>query len=330
MSIPIYNQTLLKDMFTIEKMFLCWREFKKGKTKKDDICDFLLHLYKNILNIQVEISSGNYEHQKYTHFVLSDTKKRDIHKATVKDRFIHYVLFNNLYQYFEKIFIFDSYSCRINKGTQKAVNRFLEFGRKCGKNNAMTVYVLKLDIRKCFASIDQIILKKLLEKYLQEKDLLTILCKIIESFNYGFPDKGIPLGNVTSQLFINIYLHELDTFIKEKLKVKYYVRFADDFVILDPDKLTLERCKKEIEDFLVLSLKLEIKKENRYIRTLSSGVTFLGYKVFPRYIAVKTKNKKRFLAKVTSKNIHSYLGFLKHCYSNKLQLELMKRVPKSL
>ncbi len=316
-------------MFTVEKMFLCWKEFKKGKTKKDDVCEFLLHLYKNILDIRSEIISGTYEHQKYTHFVLSDTKKRDIHKATVKDRFIHYVLFNNLYQYFEKVFIFDSYSCRINKGTQRAVRRFLEFGRKCGKNNTKTVYVLKLDIRKCFASIDQIILKKLLEKYIEEKDLLNILCKIIESFNYRFPNKGIPLGNVTSQLFINVYLHELDTFIKERLKAKYYIRFADDYVILDPDRKILENYKREIENFLSLSLKLEIKKENRFIRTLASGVTFLGYKVFPKYIAIKTKNKKRFLSKVSATNIHSYLGFLKHCYSSKLQTELKEKVPKS-
>lgn len=326
MSIPIYNQTLLKDMFKIDKMFLHWKEFKKGKAKKDDICEFILHLYKNISDIHKEINSGIYTHQKYTHFVLNDTKKRDIHKATVKDRFIHYVLFKNLYQYFEKVFIYDSYSCRINKGTQKAVSRFLEFGRKCSKNNTKTIYVLKLDIRKCFASIDQIILKEILKKYIGENDLLNILSRIIESFNYGISDKGIPLGNVTSQLFINVYLHELDTFIKENLKAGYYVSFADDFLILDPDAKVLEVYKYEIQNFLSQNLKLEIKKENRYIRTLGSGVTFLGYKVFPNHTTVKTKNKKRFLSKVSSKNIHSYLGFLKHCYGNKLKEELIKKV----
>jgi RNA-directed DNA polymerase len=266
---------------------------------------------------------GIYKHNKYQKFYINDTKKREIHKAKIKDRFINFVLYENMYLYFEKVFIFDSYSCRINKGVQKAVFRFLYFARKITKNNTKKAFVLKLDIKKCFHNIDQSVLKSILEKYITQKSLLNLLFEIIDSFKTKADKKGIPLGNITSQIFINIYLHELDIFVKKDLKVIYYIRYADDFLILENDLEKLKLNKSKIEVFLNLKLKLEIKNEVKNIFVLSQGVNFLGYKIFPKYITLKSKNKKRFLQKVNYQNFYSYLGFLKHCKSYKLQRKII-------
>lgn len=321
-----FSSNSLHDIFKIENILLSYKEFLRGKSNKPDVSFFTMKLYKNLKEINEEILSGNYTHGKYETFVLMDTKKRRIHKATVKDRIIHHNLFKFLYPYFEKVFIYQSFSCRVNKGPIKACDLFSKYIRKVSKNNTKQVHVLKLDIRKCFANVDQEILKRLLVKYISEVDLLKVLNEIIDSFQLEIPKKGIPLGNVTSQLFINIYLHELDEFVKRTLKVKWYIRYADDFVILENSKTILEGYKIEIEKFLTNGLKFEIKKQNTYIQTLSSGVTFLGTTFLPKYKIISKRNRRRFLNKVSENNLHSYLGFLKPVKGKKLEEQLIKKV----
>jgi len=177
-----------------------------------------------------------------------------------------------------------------------------------------------------FSNVDQEILKSLLVKYINEPELLKVLNEIIDSFQLEIPSKGIPLGNVTSQLFINIYLHELDEFVKLKLKAKYYIRYADDFVILENDKSILETYKVEIKKFLSDTLKFELKAQNRQVQTLSSGVTFLGTTFFPKHRIISKSNKRRFYEKVCENNLHSYLGFLQHVHGFKLEEKLKWKV----
>jgi retron-type reverse transcriptase len=253
----------------------------------------------------------------------------------VRDRILHRAIYRILYPFFDRIFISDSFSCRNDKGTHKAINRFKEFAHKVSKNNTRTCWILKCDIKKFFASIDHEILLDILRVYIPDSDIIQVLEKIIESFSSFRVGVGLPLGNLTSQLFANIYMNELDNFIKHKLKAKYYIRYADDFVILSEDKDWLVNILNFISNFLNDSLKLNLHPNKIFIKTLNSGVDFLGYVLLPYHRVLRTKTKNRIFRKISQKmiglknnsitkksfnqTIQSYLGVLKHCNGYKVR-----------
>ncbi|MFH1608794.1 MAG: reverse transcriptase/maturase family protein, partial [Patescibacteria group bacterium] len=250
-------------------------------------------------------------------------KPRDIHKATVRDRLLHHAIYRVLYLYFDNKFVYDSYSCRKNKGTHKAIYRFESFIRKVSKNNTKQCWILKCDIRKFFANIDHDILKSILEKYIQDKSIIWLLNNVIDSFNIsGKTKKGLPLGNLTSQLLVNVYMNEFDQFVKRKLKVEYYIRYADDFVVLSEDKKYLEDILERMQEFLENNLKLEMHPDKVFIKTIASGVDFLGWVHFTKHRVLRTSTKRRMFRKLKSnqkpETINSYLGMLRHGNSYKL------------
>ncbi len=210
---------------------MAWQEFRKGKRNKPDVQRFEFNLEDNLFQLHQELKSKTYQHFNYTSFSICDPKPRRIHKAMVRDRVLHHAVFRILYPIFDKGFIFDSYSCRLNKGTHRAVNRLQNFAANQVKTIRRNIFALKCDIRKFFDSIDQDILLDLVKNKIQDIDAIWLIEKIIRSFDKE-NNKGLPLGNVTSQLFSNIYLNELDQFVKHKLKIKYYLRYCDDFMIL--------------------------------------------------------------------------------------------------
>lgn len=272
-----------KDIIEIENLLLVWQEFLCGKSKKKDVEEFQLRLMNNIFNLNNDLKNKTYKHGEYKAFKMNDPKPRDIHKASVRDRLLHHAIYRILYPYFDTKFIYDSYSCRLEKGTHKALDRFKSFGNKVSKNNTKTCYVLKCDIRKFFASINHEILKSILKKYIEDKDILWLLSQIIDSFRTftsltlsRSDGKGLPLGNLTSQLLVNIYMNEFDQFVKRELKVKYYIRYADDFVVFGDDKEYLKNILKQMKEFLENNLKLQMHPDKVFIKTLSSGVDFLG------------------------------------------------------
>ena len=261
----------------------------------------------NILSLHTDLKNKTYLHGPYHAFNISDPKPRNIHKASVRDRLLHHAIYRVLYPYFDKKFIGDSYSCRLNKGTHKALDRFRYFSRKVSRNNTKQCWILKCDIKKFFASIDHSILVQILEKYIQDENVNWLLSKIITSF-----DKGLPLGNLTSQLLVNIYMNEFDQFVKHELRVKYYIRYADDFVLLSSGKTTL--CKSDlhrIRNFLENKLKLSLHPDKVFIKTLSSGVDFLGWVHFPTHRVLRTVTKRRMIKNFKEETRASYLGLLK-------------------
>lgn len=227
---------------------------------------------------------------------------------------MHHAIFRILYPIFDKSFIFDSYSCRNKKGTHRAVNRLNNFAKKVSKNNTKNCFALKLDIRKFFDSINQDILINLIKKKVGDKNTIRLIDNIIKSFS-----KGLPLGNITSQLFANIYLNELDKFVKYTLKLKYYIRYCDDFIILDTNKLYLEDLIIEIDNFLENNLKLNLHPSKTIIKKYRQGIDFLGYVSFPHFRILRAKTKKRMFKKLNCKNLQSYLGILKHCNGYKIK-----------
>jgi len=260
----------------------------RGKRKKRDVQEFQHALMDNVFALHRDLVAGTYKHGPYIAFKISDPKSRDIHKATVRDRLVHHAIYRQLYPFFDRTFIADSYSCRRGKGTHKAMNRFREFAYKVSKNHTRTAWVLKCDVRKFFASIDQTILMEIVSSYIPNKRTLGLVTEIVGSLRSDIPksapwrrDKdmgtGLPLGNLTSQLLVNAYINEFDQYVKHKLKAKYYIRYADDFVILSQDKQWLECLIPKIAAFLNKRLELELHPQKVSISAFASGIDFLGY-----------------------------------------------------
>lgn len=317
-----------QDLTQIENLFQAWDEFKKGKRKRKDVQIFERNLEDNLFDLHLSLKEKTYRHGKYDSFYVQDPKQRHIHKAEVKDRIIHHLLYKYLYKLFDKSFIYDSYSCRIEKGTHKGVKRLEEFTRIVSKNYTDPCWALKLDIKKFFASVDHDILIKLLQNKITDPDILWLLKEVIESFPLG-----IPLGNLTSQIFANIYMNELDQFIKHDSKIKYYLRYADDFLILSGDNESLQRSIVTISHFLWNNLKLELHPKKIILRKLDWGVDFLGYIVLPHYILPRTKTKRRIFKKLQilysndtdhlNQSLQSYLGYLSYANAYKVKQELI-------
>lgn len=271
---------------TFENLFFAWKEFVRDKSKKSDVAMFSTKLMDNLQNLYIELKERRYKHSDYVAFKINDPKPRDIHKALVRDRIVHHLLYKNLYEFFDGIFIYGSYSCRINKGTHRAINWFRSYVLKVSKNKTKQCYILKCDIRKFFASINHDILKSILLEKIQDKEILFLLENIIDSF-----PKGLPLGNLTSQLLVNVYMNEFDWFVKRVLKVNYYIRYADDFVVVSQNKEYLECILQRIEQFLFEKLKLTLHPDKVFIKTIYSGVDFLGWVEFSNYRVLRTSTK---------------------------------------
>jgi RNA-directed DNA polymerase len=332
----------------LENLLKAWKEFERGKKNRKDVQEFSLQLMDNIFSLHCDLLNHTYKHGGYQAFKINDPKPRDIHKAGVRDRFLHHAIYRILYPFFEKTFIADSFSCRNNKGTHKAIRRFHEFAYKASQNNTRACWILKCDIRKFFANIDHEILIGILGKYIVDENIMWLLGNVIESFTSPAPtpsqsppraggedlENGLPLGNLTSQLFVNVYMNEFDQFVKHRLKAKGYIRYSDDFVIFSEDKERLENIIAPIKIFLQEKLGLELHPEKVFIKTLASGVDFLGIVNFPDHRVLRPTTKRRMLRKIREKNfllredliskgqfnrsLQSYLGILKHCQGRKI------------
>ena len=312
------------DIISLENLLEAWHEFLNGKRGRADVQLFERDLMKNIIALHNDLLNKTYSHGGYNAFNISDPKPRNIHKASVRDRLLHRAVYRIIYPFFDRTFIADSYSCRLGKGTHKALNRFRDFSRKESKNHTKTVWVLKCDVRKFFASVDQKILIEILDGYISDKDIVWLVSQIVSSFYSAREGVGLPLGNLTSQLLVNIYMNEFDQFMKRKLKAKYYIRYADDFVVLSQDKEWLEEILRYIEVFLIGRLHLQVHPDKVSIQTFTSGVGFLGWVHFPDYRILRTTTKKRMFRNIKITNdkeevVQSYLGLLSYGNSKKLE-----------
>lgn len=296
--------------------------------KRIDVQEFHFNLENNIFELHERLKNKSWRSDKYTSFYIKDPKLRCIHKATVRDRVFNQALFRILYFVFDKNFINDSFSCRKEKGVHKGVLRLEKFLRKDSNNYRSNTFALKCDVRKFFDNISHQILFDFIKEKIKEKDILELIKLILGSFETK-SGKGLPLGNVTSQLFANIYLDKLDQFLKHKLKIKYYIRYCDDFVILNKDEHILVDLIPKIREFLKNGLDLELHPRKVEIRKNTWGVDFLGYVLLPHYKVIRTKTKRRIMRKIIKakkqldKNliiinhfkrlVSSYKGILSHC-----------------
>lgn len=305
-----------------------WQKFSRGKKSRIDVHEYSKKRAANICTLHRLLDTGSYRHGVYQAFMICDPKQRQIHKATVQDRIVHQAVVTAIEPLFEKRFIHDSYSCRPGKGTHAGVTRLGHFLRRASRNNTRKVYALKCDVRKYFASIDHEILLQLIERRVHNERILELIRDILLSHG-AESGKGIPLGNVTSQLFANIYLHELDWHVKQDLGVRYYARYCDDFVIISHDKQHLESLIKPLRDFLYSVPQLDLHPDKITLRAWDQGVDFLGYVLRPRATTIRTKTRRRMMSRVSARNLSSYLGMCGHadayCLSQVLRMVAWQR-----
>lgn len=313
------------ELFNINNIFKAWEKFRRGKTRKDDIMNFELHLEDNLFCLYEDLNNGVYKHSSYKYFQIFDNKKRDIYKAEVRDRVVHQIIFDYLSSLFEPEFISNSYASRLNKGQYKAIDAFRYF-IKLANDDYKSCFVLKCDIKKYFDSINQNILLNLIKEKIFCGKIFGIIKEIVYSRTSSSLEKGVPLGNITSQIFANIYLNILDKYLKKELKCRFYVRYNDDFIIIMESKEKSEQIRDKIILFAKEKLLLDIPIEKTSVRKINWGVDFLGFTILPKAILLRNKTKNKMYSNINPQNIHSYFGILKHCDSYNLKRKLLLMV----
>ena len=298
------HKNLYNNLISEENLFLAWKKARKDKTDRWYVKLFERNLINNLNKLQKELENQTYSPQPLKMFILRDPKTRKVGKSNFRDRVVHHAIVNIIEPIFDKTFIHDSYANRKDKGTLAAVKRFDKFKRKVSKNgsiirnnfkdnNYVKGYCLKADIKHYFDTIDHEVLIKIIKKKINDNKLISLIEKILSNHKMRIKSKGMPLGNLTSQFFANVYLNELDYFIKHKLKIKYYIRYVDDFVILYKSKQQLGVWKDEIDEFLQENLKIELHSQKSRIIPLSKGIDFIGYKIFYYFKLLRKRNIRK-------------------------------------
>ncbi|MGV8162413.1 MAG: reverse transcriptase domain-containing protein [Candidatus Nanoarchaeia archaeon] len=283
-----------------ENIFSAYEKARKHKTSKDYVKEFEENLSANLQKIQEELETKTYVPLPLETFIVRDPKTRKISKSAFKDRVVHHAIHNIIQPILDKRFIHDSYANRKNKGTLAAIKRYEEFQRKVTQNytiknqRLIKSYVLKADVKKFFDSVNHQILINILERKIKDEDTINLIKKILDNHQTTEPGRGMPLGNLTSQFFANVYLNELDQYVKHELKAKYYIRYVDDFVIMHKSKEQLEKYVEKINIFLRLNLALKLHPDKTKITPLHRGVKFLGIRVFSHHRLLAEKTIRRF------------------------------------
>lgn len=246
----------------------------KGKKNNPRVALFLRNLENEVIALEEELQTRIYQPRPYRTFKIHDPKERMICAADFRDRVVHHAVCRVLEPIFERSFIDDTYACRKDKGTLRAIRRAQSF---CRRHR----YFLKLDLHKFFDSVDLVVLKTQLRRKVKDADLLWLLDVFIgHPVPWTAPGKGIPIGNLTSQHFANFYLTGLDNFIKNCLRIKGYVRYMDDLVLFADEKETLWDAATTIEAYLDKKLHLNIKSGSLLLAPVSQGLAFLGFRIF--------------------------------------------------
>jgi retron-type reverse transcriptase len=329
-----YNK-LIDAICSFDNLYTAYIKARKCKRYKSDVLKFSNNLEEELFALQKDLSTGGYKTGSYKKFTIFEPKKREISALPFRDRVVHHALCGVIEPFFENKFINDSYACRKGKGTHAASSVLTEYLRRSNRIWDKA-YCLKGDIEKCFHSIDHEILKRIIRRTVRCRDTLILIDEIIDSTG-GI--KGIPIGNLTSQLFANVYLNELDHFVKEKLKVKFYVRYLDDFIIIYRDKEMVQAWRSEIEQFVEKQLRLALNTKTS-VFPVKQGVDFVGYrtwsthKLLRKRSVIGMKRKLRNLSvlyredRVTLKDIKcvlaSWLGHAQHADSYNVVKRVLK------
>ena len=356
----------LKELF--EAHYSC----RHNKRNTANAIAFEIDYESNLIQLCTEINNGTYQIGRSIAFIVNKPVKREIFAADFRDRIVHHLIINKLNHLFEKEFIYDSYGCRINKGTHFGIKRVDTFIRKCSQNYTQDCYVLKLDIQGFFMHINKNILWKKLELFINakyrntDKEFILKLAKQIvfnnptknciikrkrrngndlpnnKSLFHSPPNCGLPIGNLTSQVFANFYMNTLDHYVKSELKQKYYGRYVDDFVIVHENKEYLKALIPHLSNFSLTTLNLKLHPKKIHLQHYKKGVKFIGAVILPNRIYIANRTKGNFHNAITKQNkvvqnrkptkaeqeallssLNSYLGIMKHYQSFNLRKQMI-------
>lgn len=341
---------LYERVCTFENLYTAFLKAARGKSARLDCAGFSYGRERELLRLQEELLAGTYRHGTYREFTVRDPKVREVKAAPFRDRVVHHALCNILEPIFEARFIPDSFACRKGKGTLAALERCRALARHFHAG-----YVLKADISKFFYSVDHAIMLAVLSRHIADKRVLALMAAIVASsedarFRAYFPGDdlfalqrptGIPIGNLTSQLFSNVYLGELDHFVKQQLLWKPYLRYMDDFLLFGADKKELWAVLSRIEAFLAEKLRLRVHPVKRSVTPVRSGIDWVGYMVLPGRVRVRRRNIIRFrlrnrklralfrrgLIAVADigQSVQSFCAYTSHADAARLTRELLER-----
>jgi len=340
-------------IYDFENLHEAYLEARKNKRYRGDVLDFSAQLEENLIQLQNELIYKTYQVGRYREFYVHEPKKRLIMALQFRDRVVQWAIYRQLNPWFDKQFIYDSYGCRKGKGTHRAADRLQYWLRQVSRKEGR-YYYLKLDISKYFYRVDHEILLNILRRKINDADLIELLGHIIncEHAAFGLPaftnpedcpkaerllDKGMPIGNLTSQMFANIYLNHLDQYAKQELRLHFYIRYMDDIIVLHNDKQYLHEIKSIIEVFLWENLRLSLNRKTA-VRPVNQGVEFVGFRIFATHRKLKKSSAKKMISRlkyvraafergeIDAESLHSteasYSGMLKHFNSHGLSKSL--------
>jgi RNA-directed DNA polymerase len=361
-----------KPTIELEELFEAYQACRSNKRNTLNALAFEVDYESALLKLCAEINNGSYQPGKSIAFIVNKPAKREIFAADFRDRVVHHLIVNKLNPLFEKAFIYDSYACRTGKGTHLGIQRVDRFIRQCSQNYTTDCYVLKLDVKGFFMHINKAVLFAELQAFIQQKyqhtdkELLIELCQkiiyydptqhcIVKSKRSAWqglpPDKslfhsasqcGLPIGNLTSQVFANFYMNRFDHFIKHDCGIRYYGRYVDDFILVHQDndylKSLIPIIKAKLQDLLQLTL----HPKKIYLQHYSKGVQFLGAVIKPHRIYIANRTQGNFYDAIEKQNrlvkdckpdkeqqaaflssMNSYLGIMRHYKTHKLRKRLL-------
>lgn len=320
---------MIEDIASFQNLHMAFQKAYKGKKNDPEAAHFFLNLEENLFDLKKELLSKTYTPGRYRYFRIRFPKERIISVAPFKDRVVHHALVRIIEPIFEKKFVENSFACRKGKGTHRAVL----LAQKLLLYNS---FYLKMDVEKYFETLDH---EKFIEIFSEEIDdahVLWLVKKIFQTSerSSGVAGKGIPIGNLTSQFFANVYLDKLDHYIMDVCSVRNYIRYMDDMVIFSNDIYELKDIRDKTKKFMKENLRVELKQRGTFIQRQENGLSFIGYRIFPNLVRVKNKNIRRLKEKIFSRekqynigeikeenrtaSVQSIIGYFKHADSRNL------------
>ena len=324
----------IKDIATFENAEDAYRKARKCKRYREEVLRFTDNLEEELYDLVADMEAGTYRQGEARRFVVYEPKKRDIYALPFRDRVAQHMINNKIEPIVERRFYYHSYACRTDKGMHKAA----DYAQECIRNlsfEGKQVYILKADIHKYFNSVDHEVLKQILSGIFKDKDLLNLLYYIIDS--YGEDGRGLPVGNLLSQLFANLVLNELDNFVKHELKEDKYTRYMDDFAIVSNSWEHLVEVLQKIDAFLGERLKLTLNPKTQIINA-KNGFDFCGYRIYKDYRKIRKRSPKHIRAvikayrsgKITKEKLlmkyASWEGHAKHADTYRLRMKIKGQI----
>lgn len=339
-----------------EELYEAFRDARKQKRFRGDVMEYTEQLETNLIVTQNELIWGTYKVGPYRPFYVTIPKLRLVMALQFRDRVVQHAIYRCMNPFYDRMFIEDSYACRIGKGSHAAADRLQYWMRQVSRKPGAPWYYLKLDISKYFYRVNHRILMDILKERIKDERLLQLLDCIVNSEDtaFGLPsgmapeecpedmwltDVGMPIGNLTSQMFANIYLNEVDQYAKHGLRIHYYIRYMDDIIILHQDKAQLAAYKDELATFLKDRLQLDLNKKTA-IRPVPLGVDFVGYRIYATHRKLKKSTAYRIMHRIKTLSAQlaageitreefdrvaaSYKGVMSHCNSYGLRQKLNK------